>query len=210
MTKVYTSEIEIPLYKILLCGRYGVGKTNILQVFNKEQFNSRHLSTVGLDFRVKTLEMDDGLYKLQIIDTAGKKSLKIPNIKEYYESADAIIVIYDITSRSSGKYLKEFKEEIEKMNLNNKNFIYILVGNKSDDRENRKISVDDGTKLSADFDNNFLEVSAKDNKYIVDLFEMVIRCVNEKKLDIKRIDERERRNNLKGKNEEQKKCCFIF
>ena len=210
MTKVYTSEIEIPLYKILLCGRSGVGKTNILQVFNKEQFNSRHLSTVGLDFRVKTLEMDDGLYKLQIIDTAGKKSLKIPNIKEYYESADAIIVIYDITSRSSGKYLKEFKEEIEKMNLNNKNFIYILVGNKSDDRENRKISVDDGTKLSADFDNNFLEVSAKDNKYIVDLFEMVIRCVNEKKLDIKRIDERERRNNLKGKNEEQKKCCFIF
>ena len=210
MTKVYTSEIEIPLLKIILCGRSGVGKTNILQVFNKEPFTARHLSTVGLDFRVKSIEMDDGLYKLQVIDTAGKKALKIPNMKEYYESADAIIVVYDITSKSSGKYLKEVKEEIQEMNLTNNKFTYILVGNKSDDRENRKISVEDGNKLSLDFDGNFLEVSAKDNKYIVDLFEMVIRCVNEKKLDIKRNDERDRRINLKGKNEEEKSCCFIF
>ena len=96
------------------------------------------------------------------------------------------------------------------MNLTNNKFTYILVGNKSDDRENRKISVDDGNKLSLDFDGIFLEVSAKDNKYIVDLFEMVIRCVNEKKLDIKRNVERDRRNNLKKKNEEEKSCCFIF
>ena len=210
MTKVYTSEIEIPLLKIILCGRSGVGKTNILQVFNKEPFTARHLSTVGLDFRVKTIEMDDGLYKLQVIDTAGKQSLKIPNVKEYYESADAIVVVYDITSKSSGKYLKEVKEEIQRMNLTNNKFTYILVGNKSDDRDNRKISVDDGTKLSKEFDDHFLEVSAKDNKYIVDLFEMVIRSVNEKRLDIRRIDELERRNNSKGKNEEQQRCCFIF
>ena len=65
----------------------------------------------------------------------------------------------------------------------------------------RKIAVDDGNKLSLGFDGNFLEVSAKDNKYIVDLFEIVIRYVNEKKLDIKRNDERDRRNNLKRKNE---------
>ena len=208
MTKVYTSEIEIPLLKIILCGRSGVGKTNILQVFNKEPFTS--LQRLRLDFRVNTIEMNDGLYKLQVIDTAGKKALKIPNIKEYYESADAIIVVYDITSKSSGKYLKEVKEEIQQMNLTNNKFTYILVGNKSDDRENRKISVDDGNKLSLDFDGNFLEVSAKDDKYILDLFEMVIRCVNEKKLDIKRNVERDRRNNLKGKKEEEKSCCFIF
>ena len=53
MTKVYTSEIEIPLFKIILQGKSGVGKTNILQVFNNEPFQSKHLSTVGLDFRVK-------------------------------------------------------------------------------------------------------------------------------------------------------------
>ena len=210
MTKVYTLEIEIPLFKIILCGKSGVGKTNILQVFNNEPFQSKHLSTVGLDFRVKKLEMDDGLYKLQVIDTAGKKALKLSNIKEFFESVDAIVVVYDITSKSSGKYLKEVKEEIQQMNLTNNKFTYILVGNKSDDRENRKISVDDGNKLSLGFDGNFLEVSAKDNKYIVDLFEMVIRCVNEKKLDIKRNVERDRRNNLKGKNEEEKSCCFIF
>ena len=210
MTKVYTSEIEIPLFKVILCGKSGVGKTNILQVFNNEPFQPKHLSTVGLDFRVKKLEMDDGLYKLQVIDTAGKKNLKLSNIKEFFESVDAIVVVYDITSKSSGKYLKDIKEEIDKMELNNKNYTYILVGNKSDDRDNRKISVDDGTKLSKEFDDHFLEVSAKDNKYIVDLFEMVIRSVNEKRLDIRRIDELERRNNSKGKNEEKQGCCFIF
>ena len=210
MTKVYTSEIEIPLLKIILCGRSGVGKTNILQVFNKEPFTARHLSTVGLDFRVKTIEMDDGLYKLQVIDTAAKPGLKLSNTKEFFESVDAIVLVYDITSKSSIKHLKDFKEEINKMKLKNKNYTFILVGNKSDDRDNRKISVDDGNKLSLDFDGNFLEVSAKDDKYILDLFEMVIRCVNEKKLDIKRNDERDRRNNLKGKNEEEKSCCFIF
>ena len=210
MTKVYTSEIEIPLFKVILCGKSGVGKTNILQVFNNEPFQSKHLSTVGLDFRVKKLEMDDGLYKLQVIDTAGKKNLKLSNIKEFFESADAIIVVYDITNKSSKRHLKEIKEEINKMELNNKNFTYILVGNKSDDRSNRNVSVEEGTKFSKEFDDHFLEVSAKDNKYIVDLFEMVIRFVNEKRLDIKRIDEIERRNNLKGKNEEKKGCCFVF
>jgi len=210
MTKVYTSEIEIPLFKIILYGKSGVGKTNILQVFNNEPFQPKHLSTVGLDFRVKKLEMDDGLYKLQVIDTAGKKNLKLSNIKEFFESADAIIVVYDITNKSSKKHLKEIKEEINKMELNNKNFTYILVGNKSDDRSNRNVSVEEGTKFSKEFDDHFLEVSAKDNKYIVDLFEMVIRFVNEKRLDIKRIDEIERRNNLKGKNEEKKGCCFVF
>ena len=210
MTKVYTSEIEIPLFKIILYGKSGVGKTNILQVFTNEPFQPKHLSTVGLDFRVKKLEMDDGLYKLQVIDTAGKKNLKLSNIKEFFESADAIIVVYDITNKSSKKHLKEIKEEINKMELNNKNFTYILVGNKSDDRSNRNVSVEEGTKFSKEFDDHFLEVSAKDNKYIVDLFEMVIRFVNEKRLDIKRIDEIERRNNLKGKNEEKKGCCFVF
>ena len=154
--------------------------------------------------------MDDGLYKLQVIDTAGKKNLKLSNIKEFFESADAIIVVYDITNKSSKRHLKEIKEEINKMELNNKNFTYILVGNKSDDRSNRNVSVEEGTKFSKEFDDHFLEVSAKDNKYIVDLFEMVIRFVNEKRLDIKRIDEIERRNNLKGKNEEKKGCCFVF
>ena len=210
MTKVYTSEIEIPLFKIILYGKSGGGKTNILQVFNNEPFQPKHLSTVGLDFRVKKLEMDDGLYKLQVIDTAGKKNLKLSNIKEFFESADAIIVVYDITNKSSKRHLKEIKEEINKMELNNKNFTYILVGNKSDDRSNRNVSVEEGTKFSKEFDDHFLEVSAKDNKYIVDLFEMVIRFVNEKRLDIKRIDEIERRNNLKGKNEEKKGCCFVF
>ena len=87
------------------------------------------------------------------------------------------------------------------MNLTNYKFTYILIGNKTDDRDNRKISVDDGNKLSLGFDGNFLETSGKDNKYIIDLFEMLIRCINEKKLDIKRNDESDRKNNLKRKNE---------
>ena len=87
------------------------------------------------------------------------------------------------------------------MNLTNYKFTYILIGNKSDDRFSRKISVDDGNKLSLGFDGNFLETSGKDNKYIIDLFEMLIICINEKKLDIKRNDKRDRKNNLKRKNE---------
>ena len=56
------------------------------------------------------------------------------------------------------------------MNLTNNKFTYILIGNKSDNRYSRKISVDDGNKLSLGFDGNFLETIGKDNKYIIDLF----------------------------------------
>ena len=125
MNKNTTTEIVIPFYKIIFVGETGVGKTQIIQKFLTGKFINEHLSTVGLDFGRKNIENDEGIYKLQIIDTAGNEELKVPEIKEYYESIDAIIIVFDIQKKDALKGIIKEREFIKKLNLNNL-MIYLI------------------------------------------------------------------------------------
>jgi small GTP-binding protein len=209
MNKNTTTEIVIPFYKIIFVGETGVGKTQIIQKFLTGKFINEHLSTVGLDFGRKNIENDEGIYKLQIIDTAGNEELKVPEIKEYYESIDAIIIVFDIQKKDAQKGIKKEREFIKSLNLNNKSYTIIIVGNKTEDKEKRMISVEEGKNFCLEGEHYF-EVSAKDGKYINDLFDLTVKSINEKKRDIEKLENDILNKNKSNKNDENKKCCLIY
>ena len=166
-------EDEPPLYKILLLGDSSVGKTCFLMRYADNTFQEIHMSTIGLDYKLKNVQLDDGkIVKIQIWDTAGQDRFRSIT-KNYYKGAHGIILIYDVTSRktfdSVKNWISQIKEEVsDKVNI-------ILVGNKIDDVQNRKVTFDEGEKMASSFGLPFFETSAKSGVNIDTTFNELVK-----------------------------------
>jgi Ras-related protein Rab-1A len=158
------------LFKILLIGDSGVGKSSILTCFVDNVFNRSHISTIGVDFKITTITLDDKIIKLQIWDTAGQERFR--NITtSYYRGAQGIIVVYDITSRESYDNVKMWLSQIDRYC---KDYPYIiLIGNKSDIPDKRAVEYNEALKFAEDNDMILIETSAKNNLNINKIFTMV-------------------------------------
>ena len=133
------------LFKILLIGNSGVGKSSLLLRFSDDTFTGNFMPTIGVDFKIRTLEVDGKTIKLQIWDTAGQERFKtITN--SYYKGAHGIIVTYDVTDKESYKNIDNWMNEVEKHASDNVS--RILVGNKSDLEDSRQVSYDEGKELA--------------------------------------------------------------
>ena len=129
------------LFKILLIGDSAVGKSSILLRFSDNIFTESFLPTIGVDFKIKTLEFQGKNAKLQIWDTAGQERFKTIT-STYYKGSHGIILVYDITDMESFNKLGDWLIEVEKNAPNN---VYkILVGNKADLNDQRVVSYDQG------------------------------------------------------------------
>ena len=115
------------LFKILLIGNSGVGKSSLLLRFADDTFTDNFMPTIGVDFKIRTLEVDGRTIKLQIWDTAGQERFKTIT-SSYYKGAHGIIVVYDITDKESFKNIDTWMNEVEKHASDNVS--RILVGNK--------------------------------------------------------------------------------
>ena len=152
-------EDEPPLYKILLLGDSTVGKTCFLLRYTDDTFLDLHMATIGLDYRLKTMILDDHrIVKVQLWDTAGQDKFRAIT-RNYYKGARGIILIYDVTNIKSfeniKKWINEIKEEIsEKVTI-------VLIGNKIDNEGERKINKEQGEKLASENEVSFFETSAK-------------------------------------------------
>ena len=125
------------LFKVLLIGNSSVGKSSLLLRFVDNQWNDLFVPTIGVDFKIRTMEIDNKNVKLQIWDTAGQERFK--NITaSYYRGAHGIFVVYDISDTESFKNINNWLIEIEKNA--NKNVYKILVGNKCDLEDKRTVS----------------------------------------------------------------------
>uniref|UniRef100_A0A1I7W0E5 Ras-related protein Rab-10 n=1 Tax=Loa loa TaxID=7209 RepID=A0A1I7W0E5_LOALO len=163
------------LFKLLLIGDSGVGKTCILYRFSDDAFNTTFISTIGIDFKIKTIELKGKKIKLQIWDTAGQERFHTITTS-YYRGAMGIMLVYDITNAKSfdniAKWLRNIdehaSEDVEKM----------LLGNKCDMGERRVVSRERGEKIACDHGIRFLETSAKANiqidKAFYDLAEAIL------------------------------------
>ena len=164
------------MYKILLLGDISVGKTCILTRYSDNTFREEHFVTVGLDFIKKSVNLDNGkTVNIQIWDTAGQDRFKSIT-KNYYKGAHGIILIYDVTTRKTfdnvRKWIDTIKEEVsDKVNV-------ILVGNKIDNNDNRKVTTEEGQKIANEYKLPFYETSAKTgdniNKAFNDLITRVV------------------------------------
>ena len=165
------------------------------------------MSSIGVDFKTKQIEFDDRLVKLQIWDTAGHEKFRTITTS-YYKSAHAIIILYDITQKTSFDHIRNWITEIDK--FGKQGVLKVIVGNKSDMENNRKITKEAAENLALKYGLKSWEVSATDNTNIEEMFLDKIKTLLEKNSKII-SDGSSMANNIflnkNGKNKKQKKCC---
>lgn len=146
------------LFKLLLIGDSGVGKSCLLLRFADNTYTESYISTIGVDFKIRTLDIDGKTVKLQIWDTAGQERFRTIT-SSYYRGAHGIIVVYDITDRDSYNNVKTWLSEIQRFASENVNTL--LVGNKADLQSKRVVEKADAEEYSRSSSMPFLETSAK-------------------------------------------------
>uniref|UniRef100_A0A2K6T3Q0 small monomeric GTPase n=1 Tax=Saimiri boliviensis boliviensis TaxID=39432 RepID=A0A2K6T3Q0_SAIBB len=104
------------LFKLLLIGDSGVGKTCVLFRFSEDAFNSTFISTIGIDFKIRTIELDGKRIKLQIWDTAGQERFRTITTA-YYRGAMGIMLVYDITNEKSFDNIRNWIRNIEEVSV---------------------------------------------------------------------------------------------
>eukprot|EP01018_Ginkgo_biloba_P023607 Gb_37705 [translate_table: standard] len=147
------------LFKVLLIGDSAVGKSCLLLRFADDSFVDSYISTIGVDFKIRTVELDRKTIKLQIWDTAGQERFKTIT-SSYYRGAHGIIIVYDVTDMESFNNVKHWLSEIDRYASENVN--KLLVGNKCDLTEKRVVDQQMAKSLADEVGIPFLEASAKD------------------------------------------------
>ena len=160
------------LFKILMIGSSGVGKSCLLLRFADDNFNEQNMPTIGVDFKIRTLDVDTKVCKLQVWDTAGQERFKTIT-SSYYKGAAGIIVTYDITDRDSFNAVHTWMSEIEKYTPTKPSIT--LVGNKSDLVDRRAVSEEEGREMAEHYRVRFLETSAKECKNVETSFTTMTR-----------------------------------
>ena len=117
-------------FKILTIGNSGVGKTCILRRFVENKFLKTHLATIGIDFKTKTLNINNKEIKLKIWDTAGQERFSRITT-QYYKGADGIVLVYDVTDDDSYEKIRDWMAQI-KANTEKDELGFVLLGNKCD------------------------------------------------------------------------------
>ncbi|XP_020328071.2 ras-related protein Rab-15-like [Oncorhynchus kisutch] len=174
------------LFRLLLLGDSGVGKTCLLCRFTDNEFHPSHISTIGVDFKMKTLEIDGIKVRIQIWDTAGQERYQTIT-KQYYRRAQGIFLVYDITSERSFQHIMKWASDVDEYAPDN--IQRILIGNKSDEEEKRQVATGQGNKLAKDYGMDFFETSASTNYNITESFTRLaeqVLAANKKDLDLLR------------------------
>ena len=148
------------LFKLLLIGDSGVGKTCILFRFSDDAFNHTFISTIGIDFKIKTIELKGKKIKLQIWDTAGQERFHTITTS-YYRGAMGILLVYDVTNAKSFDNIAKWLRNIEEHA--NEDVEKIIIGNKCDMEERRVIPTERGEEIASAHNIPFIETSAKAN-----------------------------------------------
>ncbi|XP_055393696.1 ras-related protein Rab-8B isoform X1 [Bubalus kerabau] len=171
------------LFKLLLIGDSGVGKTCLLFRFSEDAFNTTFISTIvimsmdrdclhvrdeeGIDFKIRTIELDGKKIKLQIWDTAGQERFRTITTA-YYRGAMGIMLVYDITNEKSFDNIKNWIRNIEEHASSDVE--RMILGNKCDMNDKRQVSKERGEKLAIDYGIKFLETSAKSSMNVEEAF----------------------------------------
>ena len=201
-------------FKIIVVGNTNVGKTNIMSKYLKNQFNPELKNTIGVEFGSKTFNIEGYSIKAEIWDTAGQERYKAIT-RAYYKGANGAFIVYDITDNDSFDSLDNWESEVS--SIANKKIVKIIIGNKSDLEDKRKVTKEQGKSKACSLQAAFLETSALSGDNIDRAFEIMMNEMYKKynetlmagKDDDDFFDEGKdiNINFSQKKNKNSKKCC---
>eukprot|EP01135_Chromosphaera_perkinsii_P006529 Nk52_evm1s539 gene=Nk52_evmTU1s539 len=165
------------LFKMLLVGDSGVGKTCMLMRYVDGSFTESFIATIGIDFKVKTVQHDGKNIKLQMWDTAGQERFKSITTA-YYRGAMGYIMVYDISQAHTFDNIKQWIQNVKQNS--SQHVELVLVGNKCDLEADRKVPTEKAAKLAKEYEMHFFEVSAKKNVNIDEAFMKVVEGIHKK------------------------------
>ncbi|KAL6562047.1 Ras-related protein ric2 [Orobanche gracilis] len=159
------------LFKVVLIGDSGVGKSNLLSRFTRNEFSLESKSTIGVEFATRSLTVDGKVIKAQIWDTAGQERYRAIT-SAYYRGAVGALLVYDVTRHSTFENIERWLRELR--NHTDPNIVVMLIGNKSDLRHLVAVSTDDGTSFAERESLYFMETSALDATNVDNAFTEVL------------------------------------
>ncbi|KAF9009524.1 ras family-domain-containing protein [Cyathus striatus] len=172
------------LFKVVLIGDSGVGKSNLLSRFTRNEFNLESKSTIGVEFATRSINVDGKTVKAQIWDTAGQERYRAIT-SAYYRGAVGALLVYDIAKHATyvnvTRWLKELRDHADS------NIVIMLVGNKSDLKHLRAVPTDEAKAFAAENGLSFIETSALDASNVEGAFQTILtdiyRIVSSKSLE---------------------------
>ncbi|CAD5175108.1 unnamed protein product [Musa acuminata subsp. malaccensis] len=172
------------LFKVVLIGDSGVGKSNLLSRFTRDEFSLESKSTIGVEFATRSIRVEDKVIKAQIWDTAGQERYRAIT-SAYYRGAVGALVVYDITRHVTFENIERWLKELR--DHTDSNIVIMLVGNKADLRHLRAINTEDAKEFSEKENAFFMETSALESMNVENAFTEVLtqiyRVVSRKSLE---------------------------
>eukprot|EP00270_Netrium_digitus_P008554 TRINITY_DN2567_c0_g1_i1.p1 TRINITY_DN2567_c0_g1~~TRINITY_DN2567_c0_g1_i1.p1 ORF type:complete len:225 (-),score=52.40 TRINITY_DN2567_c0_g1_i1:434-1108(-) len=159
------------LFKVVLVGDSGVGKSNLISRFTKNEFNMESKSTIGVEFATRSIEVDGKTVKAQIWDMAGQERYRAIT-SAYYRGAVGALLVYDITRQVTYDNIERWLKELRDHGDNS--IIITLVGNKSDLGHLRKVTVEKGQSFAEKEGFFFIETSALDATNVDEAFTQIL------------------------------------
>ncbi|KAJ5045026.1 Rab GTPase ypt31 [Penicillium rubens] len=198
---------------VVLIGDSGVGKSNLLSRFTRNEFNLDSKSTIGVEFATRSIQVDSKTIKAQIWDTAGQERYRAIT-SAYYRGAVGALLVYDISKHQTyenvNRWLKELRDHADS------NIVIMLVGNKSDLRHLRAVPTEEAKQFASENNLSFIETSALDASNVELAFQNILteiyRIVSSKALDNGEggqqvLDRRPVIDPSKQDSEQKQGCC---
>ena len=162
------------MFKVLLIGDSSVGKTSVLLRYVEDTFNPEFQTTIGVDFKISTFQLNGKVIKLQLWDTAGQDRFK-NIVASYYRGAHGIMLAFDITNSNSFSNVSRWYDEAQ--NYLQKSVPKMLIGNKADLSSQRTVKLEDAKALADRLGVEYIETSAKNSQNVKLAFESLSRSI---------------------------------
>ncbi|KAF6216633.1 hypothetical protein GE061_000978 [Apolygus lucorum] len=193
------------LFKLLIIGDSGVGKSSLLLRFSDNTFTGNYITTIGVDFKIRTVDIDGERVKLQIWDTAGQERFRTIT-STYYRGTHGVIVVYDVSSGDTFANVKRWLHEIDQ---NCEVVNRILVGNKNDSLDRKVVLTEDAQRFADQMAIQLFETSAKENINVEEMFMAITRQVlrTKKERRERQAIQNSETVNLRKPNKSKKRFC---
>ena len=155
------------LLKYIIIGDAAVGKSNLLLRFTQDDFKTEYQLTIGVEFGAKNLNLSNKVFRLQIWDTAGQENYRSIT-RAYYKNSVCALLVYDISNRETFEHITNWVEDCKAQSP--KTVFMVLVGNKSDLKDKRQVTIEEGQKMAKDNNMMFFETSAKTGDNVEKIF----------------------------------------